>query len=291
MSALLPAALDAAERGWPVFMLGRSKRPVANCDACPPDELDHGPATCGHLTCHGFYAATTKPDRLRRIIAAVPGGQLAVRTGTVSGLVGVDVDPGHGGDDSFRQLMDAELVPRTLHVHTGSGGLHVYYRHPGQHIASRPMPNRPGIDIKADGGYLVLPPSIHHRTHRPYQWGSVAELTEMPPALIDACQPPKADLNIHASKNPPTLAGGRISHPDALLSSILDTVRHAPKGKRRTTLYGAARGVARMVAAGAIDHSAAVIALTDVGHQAAQSEREIRAAITGGFRDEGIAAA
>src|SRR5690349_16375119 len=105
VSALLPAALDAAERGWPVFVLGRSKRPVANCEPCR-DATDHDPAACGHLTCHGFYAATTNPDRLRRIIAAVPGGQLAVRTGTVSGLVGIDVDPGHGGDDSFRQLMD-----------------------------------------------------------------------------------------------------------------------------------------------------------------------------------------
>jgi hypothetical protein len=46
-----------------------------------------------------------------------------------------------------------------------------------------------------------------------------------------------------------------------------------------------------MVAAGAIDHADAVAALTAVGREAAQSDREIRAAIAGGFRDEGIAAA
>jgi hypothetical protein len=40
-----------------------------------------------------------------------------------------------------------------------------------------------------------------------------------------------------------------------------------------------------------MDHGDAVAALTDVGHLARQSDREIRAAITGGFRDEGIAAA
>jgi hypothetical protein len=45
-----------------------------------------------------------------------------------------------------------------------------------------------------------------------------------------------------------------------------------------------------MVAAGAIDHTAAIAALTDVGREAEQSDREIRAAIAGGFRDEGIAA-
>ena len=46
-----------------------------------------------------------------------------------------------------------------------------------------------------------------------------------------------------------------------------------------------------MVAAGAIDHTDAIAALTDVGHQAEQTDRDIRAAIAGGFRDEGIAAA
>ncbi|TWD80387.1 bifunctional DNA primase/polymerase-like protein [Kribbella amoyensis] len=290
MTELLTAALDAANRGWPVFVLGRSKRPVANCDACPKDA--HDPATCGHLTCHGFYAATTDPDRVAAIVAAIPYGQLAVRTGAVSGLLLVDVDPAHGGDRSLMHLMDEELVPRTLHVHTGSGGLHLYYRHPGHHIASRPMPGRPGIDIKADGGYVVLPPSIHHRTHRPYQWGQTATDVEMPPpGLLAACQPPEAAQTPPAGLPTTRTGSGGISHPDKLLTAHLAAVRDAPEGKRRTTLYGAARGVARLVAAGAIDRTDAIAVLTDVGHLAQQSDREIRAAINGGFRDEGIAAA
>ncbi|MER7246183.1 bifunctional DNA primase/polymerase [Kribbella sp. NPDC000426] len=291
---MLIAALQAADRGWPVFVLGRSKRPVANCNDCPRDA--HDPATCGHLTCHGFYAATTAPARVAAILAAVPRGQLAVRTGAVSGLLVVDVDPAHGGDHSLSDLMTQRLVPRTLHVHTGSGGLHLYYRHPGhhtgQHIASRPMPNRPGIDIKADGGYVVLPPSIHHRTRRPYQWGTTATDVEMPPpGLLAAIDPPPAVQNPPAGQPTTRPGGGSISHPDKLLSAHLAAVRNAPEGRRRTTLYGAARGVARLVAAGAIDHADAIAVLTDAGHLAQQSDRDIRAAITGGFRDEGIAAA
>jgi hypothetical protein len=288
---ILTAALDAAGRGWPVFMLGRSKRPVANCADCPKDA--HDPATCGHLTCHGFYAATTDPARLAAIINAVPGGQLAVRTGAVSGLAVIDVDPAHGGDASLSELMTAGLVPRTLHVHTGSGGLHLYYRHPGQALPSRPMPDRAGIDVKADGGYVVLPPSLHHRTHLPYRWGTAADdVVEMPPALVTAClpEPVPAVLHPHPTAAAATTAGGGISHPDKLLTAHLDAVRQAPKGKRRTTLYGAARGVARMVAAGALDRADAIAVLTDVGHRAAQTPRDIQAAITGGFRDEGIAA-
>ncbi|MEV6287125.1 bifunctional DNA primase/polymerase [Kribbella sp. NPDC051770] len=291
---MLTAALDAAGRGWPVFMLGRSKRPVANCRACRPFVAggDHDPASCGHLTCHGFYAATTDPARVAAIVAAVPGGQLAVRTGAVSGLLVVDVDPDHGGTPSLIDLAVRGIAPRTLQVLTGSWGTHLYYRHPGWHMPSRPMPSRPGIDVKADGGYVVLPPSIHHRTGRAYQWrqGS-GDPVEMPPALIAACLPPPPVTGAPPNAGRITTTPGRgISHPDKLLSAHLDAVRQAPKGKRRTTLYGAARGVARMVAAGALDQATAIAALTDVGLRAAQTPRDINAAITGGFRDEGIAA-
>jgi hypothetical protein len=290
MNDLLTAALAAADRGWPVFMLGRSKRPVANCDDCPRDA--HDPATCGHLTCHGFYAATTDPARVAAIVAAVPGGQLAVRTGAVSGLVVVDVDPAHGGGVSLAELVARQLVPRTLWVQTGSGGVHLYYRHPGREIGSRPMPGRAGIDVKADGGYVVFPPSIHHRTRQPYRWGQgMREPIEMPAALIDACQPPTpAESTIHPAGPIRTNRAGGISNPEGLLTSTLNAVRNAPEGKRRTTLYGAARGVARMVAAGAISRDDAIAALTDVGQQVDQTARDIRAAISGGFHDEGIAA-
>ncbi|MEV6890775.1 bifunctional DNA primase/polymerase [Kribbella sp. NPDC051137] len=293
MNDLLTAAVAAAKRGWPVFMLGRSKRPVANCNDCRNQPADaHDPATCGHLTCHGFYAATTDPDRVAQIVAAVPAGQLAVRTGAVSGLVVVDVDPAHGGGVSLAELVAHELVPRTLWVRTGSGGVHLYYRHPGREIGSRPMPGRAGIDVKADGGYVVLPPSIHHRTHQPYQWGDgLCEPSEMPPPLIESCLPPTPAESTTRPAGPirTTRAGG-ISNPHSLLTSTLNAVRNAPEGKRRTTLYGAARGVARMVAAGAISRDDAIAALTDVGQQVEQTARDIRAAISGGFHDEGIAA-
>ncbi|TDD13081.1 bifunctional DNA primase/polymerase, partial [Kribbella turkmenica] len=201
----------------------------------------------------------------------------------------------HGGTASIAALSVRGWVPRTLNVRTGSWGRHLYYRHPGQHVPSRPMPGFQGIDIKADGGYVVLPPSIHHRTGRPYRWDEygASEAVEMPPSLIGACLPtpaaPVPSSTPCAGQIATTEAGG-ISHPERLLSAHLDAVRNAPEGKRRTTLYGAARGVARMVAAGAITHADAIAVLTAVGQQAEQTARDIRAAITGGFRDEGIAA-
>jgi hypothetical protein len=293
---VLSAALAAAGRGWPVFLLGRTKRPVANCAACQPGA--HDPQTCTCLTCHGFYAATTDPDRIAGMITTVGSGQLAVRCGAASGLVVIDVDPAHGGGESLERLVAAGLVPPTAYVITGSGGLHLYYRHPGQRVPSRPLPDHPGIDIKADGGYVVLPPAVHPRTGRAYRWAADRrDVEEMPPALVEACRmpttpPPVEPTTTSAERTTVTLRGaGGISHPEKLLAAILAKVETAEEGKRRTTLYGAARGVARMIAAGALDHAAGVAALTEAGREAEQTEREIRNAIAGGFRDEGLSAA
>jgi len=280
--ALLRNATDLAERGWPVFLLGASRRPYPNCPSCR-DATDHAPAECPCLTCHGFYAATTDPDRIRRMVTAYPSGLLAVRTGLASGLAVIDIDPRNGG------ALDTALMPRTACVATGGGGWHLYYRITSP-LASRPMPDRDGVDVKADGGYVVAPPSIHPGTGKPYRWVVDGPVLEMPPPLLAACQPvPVAPVSI-ATRPTPTASGRGISSPEALLRAHLDAVRLAPVGRRRATLYGASRGVARMVAAGAITPADAVAALHPVGQEAEQTEREIRAAITGGFRDEGVAA-
>jgi hypothetical protein len=87
---------------------------------------------------------------------------------------------------------------------------------------------------------------------------------------------------------PRLTGGGGISSPAALLAAHLGAVARAPEGRRRTTLYGAARGIARMVAAGALTTTDAHVALIEAGRTAGQTERDIRAAILGGFRAENV---
>ncbi|AEH07705.1 Bifunctional DNA primase/polymerase [Candidatus Protofrankia datiscae] len=180
------AAVAYAAAGRAVFVLGRSKRPVANCPACATAAPDHDRDGCACLTCHGFYAATTDPARIHAMLTTIPAGLLAVRTGAVSGLVVVDIDPGHGG------RLDRTLMTPTATVATGGGGWHLYYQHPGTPVLSRPLPGHVGIDIKADGGYVTAPPSTHPTTGRPYQWVGTRPVNEMPPALLTLCQTPPA---------------------------------------------------------------------------------------------------
>jgi hypothetical protein len=267
-----------------VFLLGRTKRPVASCASCRDAGNKHDRQACRCLTCHGFYAATTDADRVRAMRAAIPRGLLAIRTGAVSGLVVVDVDPDHGG------RLDPDLMPPTASVRTGSGGWHAYYWHPGVPVLNSQGRLAAGVDVRGDGGYVVAPPSIHPRTREPYRWVGRRVLAEMPRALVRACcAPPAAAAPLTRSTS--TSPAGGIRAPAALLAAHLDAVHRAPDGCRRTTLYGAARGVARMVAAGAISYGDAWAALTDAGRAVGgQTEREIRAAIVGGFRDEGVPA-
>lgn len=278
------AALGYICRGWPVFVLGRSKRPVANCPACKTAGPGHDPAGCGCLTCHGFHAATTSPARLAAMLAAAPRGLMAIRTGTAAGLAIIDIDPRNGG-----QVDPALMVP-TAAVATGGGGWHLYYRHPGGPLLGA-LPGRAGVDVKGDGGYVVAPPSVHPGTGRAYRWAGARPVSEMPPALAAALTPPPAAIRPASLSGPvPTRRAGGISSPAALLAAHLRAVEKAPEGRRRVTLYGAARGVARMVAAGAITETDAIAALTAAGLAAQQTERDIRAAIDGAFKDEGAAA-
>jgi hypothetical protein len=271
--------------GWPVFVLGRTKRPVANCRTCKTAAAGHDPAACTCLTCHGFHAATTDPARLGRMLRTVPGGLLAIATGTTAGLAVVDIDPRNGG------RIDRALMTPTATVATGGGGWHLYYRHPG-HPLRPALPGHPGVDIKADGGYVVAPPSAHPLTGQPYRWVGGRTVGEMPSALRAALTPAPALAPALSSLRAdlPARAAEGISSPPALLTALLKTVQAAPEGRRRHTLYGAARGVARMVAAGALSYEQAEAALTAAGQAAQQTPREIRAAISGAFRDEGAAA-
>ena len=295
----LPYALDYISAGRAVFVLGRTKRPVANCRPCGAAGSDHDPQACACLTCHGFYAATTDPDRIRAMLSAVPRGLLAIRTGAASGLVGIDVDPRDGG------RIDPDLMPPTAAVASGGAdhGWHLLYTHPGGYVPSRKLPGHPGVDVKGDGGLLVAPPSPHPDTGRPYRWVGGREVREMHPSLAELARTtarpsPSASPGLHPeypgagarTRRPPApTGGGCISSPEALLAAHLDAVARAPVGSRRRTLYGAARGVARMVAVEAITTRRAWEELTTVGLAAGQSTQQIRNAINGAFTAEGLA--
>lgn len=87
---------------------------------------------------------------------------LGVVAGMQSGVVVVDIDPRHGGNDSFDDLQGRMgKLPETATVMTGSGGLHLYFKHPGGVVKNSAGSLGAGIDVRGDGGFVVGPGSIH----------------------------------------------------------------------------------------------------------------------------------
>lgn len=106
---------------------------------------------------------------LRRWFGKWPEANVAIVTGAVSGLVVLDIDPGHGGEDSLATIEERHgALPVTIEAETGGGGRHLYFAHPGGEISNR-AGMAPGLDLRGDGGMIIAPPSIHP-SGKPYRW-------------------------------------------------------------------------------------------------------------------------
>jgi putative DNA primase/helicase len=170
VNAKILAALSYIEQGWPVFILGKEKTPLPNCEACRPENAgpNHDRENCACLWCHGFYAATLDPERITRMIEGRPDGMLALRLGGVSCLMAIDAEstPGKGQFagitgldvlDTWDTWVDGEwTLPTTLRQRTGKGGLHLVYRIPANTKVSSHNRVFPQVDIKAEFGYIAV---------------------------------------------------------------------------------------------------------------------------------------
>jgi hypothetical protein len=167
---LLETALAYARRGWPVLPLHTATNGGCSCDK--PDCSDIGKHPRFHVTDlqHGLKDATTDDTLIRRWWQRWRHANIGIVTGKVSGLVVIDVDPRHGGDLTLEDL-EAEhgKFPETVENLTGGGGRHLFYQHPGGELRCGTDALGPGVDIKADGGYVVAPPS-RHASGRRYEW-------------------------------------------------------------------------------------------------------------------------
>ncbi len=122
---------------------------------------------CAHggkepLTSHGFHSASSELRQVYRWWSRTPGANIGIPTGSVSGLVVVDVDVHRGGDGfrNFSQVTEMGLTRQwSWMVRTPSGGMHAYF-------AATPSVEQPcwsvpskHIDFRGDGGYIIAPPS------------------------------------------------------------------------------------------------------------------------------------
>ena len=109
-----------------------------------------------------------------------PDANVGVRTGSASGLLVLDVDADSNGEQTLARLEQTHgSLPDTVTALTGGGGKHLLFCHPGGEVRNSAGKLGEGLDIRADGGYIVAPPSIHV-SGRAYRWQEGHAPSEVP---------------------------------------------------------------------------------------------------------------
>lgn len=208
--SLLEAALGYAELGYPVFPCAAgTKRP---------------------LTPNGFLDAVTDADQIERWWSERPNANIAIAT---QGLLVVDLDSADNtwlADEPDKQ-MDLSSGAVSL---TASGGRHFIFRQPdGRNWRNTTGTLAPRVDTRADGGYIVVPPS-KLEGGRAYCWAPDLELNVPPSQLPEP--PPWLVRELDR------IAGG--SHSEPTVGDV--SANRIPSGQRNSTLAKLAGSMRRV---------------------------------------------
>jgi hypothetical protein len=145
---LLRSALTIASRGLHVHpCLPRDKRPA---------------------TARGCLDATDDAEQIRAWWRHEPQYNIAIATGSASKIFAIDVDSADAEAELRKLEAEHGALPATVEVITARGR-HIYFQMPDSPLRNSAGKIAPGIDIRANGGYVLAPPSIHP-SGRAYAW-------------------------------------------------------------------------------------------------------------------------
>lgn len=178
-AGMIEHALAYAGRGWPVFPIYETQGEQCACRNAECKHQGKHPRTRNGLT-----GASVDEETIKYWWGRWPNANIGIATGDASGLYVLDVD--EGGEEA---LCDYPARPDTPETITGSGGTHVLFRRPAGDKFKSQTGILPDLDIRADGGYIVAPPSIHKSGDR-YEWelGPDTPLADPPQWLLDVAQ-------------------------------------------------------------------------------------------------------
>ena len=217
------AALALATIGWHVF-------PVY-------ERLASGKCACGKQDCtrsakhprtiDGFKSATIDREKIENWWRRWPSANIGVATGAVSNIFVLDIDPKSDGTASLAALISAHgEIPSTVEAITGGDGRHFFFQHPGANVQTKSM-LRPGVDVRGDGGYVVVAPSTHI-SGGTYQW-----VTGKDPVTLTASISPKwiLDLVTEKPKSRISTAQSMNAFPEGTRNSSLISVAGSLRAK------------------------------------------------------------
>lgn len=233
-SLALTAALAHMKRGWPVFPVSIEKRP---------------------LTPHGLLDATLDIEQIQGWWTRWPHALVAIATGKISGVVGLDVDVRDGGSglDSL-EILGISMHPVTPTAHSPSGGFHCLFAWPGSEIKNSTGVIGRFLDVRGDRGSLILPPGPG-RYWDPHL-GLNTPLAPMPEWMVERATEQTVVQPYRPAKRPLLSR-----YAEVALDRAVEAITKARAGEQHTTLNREAYGVAQLVAGGAVPAGLALEAL------------------------------
>ncbi len=220
------------------------------------------------LTPKGFHDATVSVDIIRAWWANWPDAMIGMPTGEKTRFWVLDIDD----PEAFEAACTIPLPP-TRRVDTGKG-YHLYFKYdPAKPVRNAqkhpkrgwPFPTLPGAETRGDGGYVIVPPSIHPNG-RQYQWHDDTGITDAPTALLGIVRKaPKAspgndDDGQRPGAKPSNAASGFMGdsvYGLAALTRECDTIRNAGLGEQEAALNEGALKIGGLVAGGELSRSTA----------------------------------
>lgn len=138
----------------------------------------------------------------------------------------IDIDPHNGGSLRALEELAGVKMPPTLSIRSGRGGgsVHLHYLRPFPKTTKVRMPV--GVDVLTNA-QVVMPPSIHPATGKPYRWGDNTHVARLPHEVISLIEP-----RLYTPR-----PGGRAVN----ISALVGYVRRQPKGQRHDAYHWAVR--------------------------------------------------
>ena len=275
---LVEVALRYAAHGWAVLPLHTPLGSGCSCTAAHCGSAGKHPRTR-----HGLHDASTDHDQIETWWAQWPNANLGVATGATAGLLVLDVDLPDGPASLARLEIDHGPLPSTCEQRTGSGGRQLLFAYGSQPVGSR-TGVWPGIDIRADGGYIVVPPSTH-ASGDSYRWTGRVPPAPPPPWLVSLLDRTRTqDVVVVDAPAVPRHEGSREQgYATSALHRELTRLASAAQGTRNDTLNRAAFNLGQLAAAGLLDRNQVTADLERVAARIGLGPAEARRTIASGL--------
>jgi hypothetical protein len=242
---LIGSALQYASRGWTVF------------PACVDAKKSY---KCAALSNGTNWGATSDPAEIRKDFSRWPNCRIGIPTGAGNDIVVAETDTlaGHGVDGSIAlRELEAKYgaLPPTLQAISPTGSVHSYFGHPGGiKIKTTASVIGHGVDIRADGGMVIAPPSVN-LDGRAYRWLNQLPIAAMPAWLIELTKekPRTISERAVAAITPPCSASN--AYASAALRYEIDNILQAQPGHRNATLNKAGFALGQLVVVGLLDEA------------------------------------